>query len=132
MKSCIELVFSGESSFEFAWILLENQIKNIHHTESPEQTWALVKQLGICLRELRTLKKVSPMDEAWSTLGKLATQEHERKEMEEQMAEEARHLHNFQANYQRLVEDSKESEVVTKSAEQVITTARAAIAKAQS
>jgi len=60
----------------------------------------------------------------------LTAQEHERKEMEEQMAEEARHLHNFQASYQRLVDDSRESEVVTKNAEQVITTARAAIAKA--
>jgi len=39
------------------------------------------------------------------------------------MAEEARDLHNFQADYQRLVDDSKESEVVIQSAEQVITTA---------
>ena len=51
--------------------------------------------------------------------------------MKEQMAEEARHLHNFQASYQRLVDDSTESEVVTKNAEQVITTARAATAKAK-
>jgi len=55
------------------------------------------------------------MEEAWSTLSKLlAAQKHERKEIEEQMAEEARHLHNFQADYQRLVDDSKESEIVTK------------------
>jgi len=47
------------------------------------------------------------------------------------MAEEARHLYNFHADYQRLVDDSKESEVVIKSAEQVITTARAAISKVQ-
>ena len=47
------------------------------------------------------------------------------------MAEKARHLHNFQAKYQRLVDDSKEFEVVTKNAEQVITTTRVAIAKAQ-
>jgi len=40
------------------------------------------------------------MDEAWSTLNKLlTTQEHERKVIEEQMAEEACHLHNFQASY---------------------------------
>ena len=72
------------------------------------------------------------MDETRLTLSKLlAAQEHERKEMEEQMAEEARQLHNFQADYQRLVDNSKESEVITKSVEQVITTARAAIAKAQ-
>ena len=47
------------------------------------------------------------------------------------MAEEARHIHNFQASYQRLVDDSRKSEVVTKNAEKVITTARVAIAKAQ-
>ena len=51
--------------------------------------------------------------------------------MEEQMAEEAHHLHNFQANYQRLVDDSRESEIVTKNAEQVITTAQVAIVKMQ-
>jgi len=32
MKSCIELVLSGRSFFEFARTLLENQIENIHHT----------------------------------------------------------------------------------------------------
>ena len=32
MKSCIELVLSGGSSFEFARMLLENQIENIGHT----------------------------------------------------------------------------------------------------
>ena len=58
------------------------------------------------------------MDEARSILGNLlAAQEHERKEMEEQMAEEARHLHNFQADYQRLVNDSKESKIVIQSVE---------------
>ena len=50
--------------------------------------------------------------------------------MEEQMVEEARHLNDFQASYQRLVDDSRESEVITKNAEQVITTAQAAITKA--
>ena len=47
------------------------------------------------------------------------------------MAEEARYLHNFQANYQRLADDSKESKVVIQSAEQVIATAQVVIAKAQ-
>jgi len=37
MKSCIELVLSGRSSFEFTRMLLENQIENIRHTESPAQ-----------------------------------------------------------------------------------------------
>ena len=45
------------------------------------------------------------------------------------MAEEAHHLHNFQASYQRLVDDSRESEVITKNAEQVITTTQVAIAR---
>jgi len=116
-------------------MLLENQIENIFHTGSSEQARAylmLVEHLGICLRELRTLEKASPMDVARSMLNKLlTTQEHERKEMEDQMAEKVRHLHNFQAKYQRLVDDSKEFEVVTKNAQQVIITARAAIAKAQ-
>ena len=49
----------------------------------------------------------------------------------EQMAEEAHHLNDFQASYQRLVDDSRESEVVTKNAEQVITTTQEAIAKVQ-
>jgi len=47
------------------------------------------------------------------------------------MAEEAYHLNDFQASYQRLVDDSREPEVITKNAEQVIANAQAAIAKAQ-
>ena len=70
-------------------MLLENQIENICHTGSSEQARAyltLVEQLGIYLKELRTLDKASPMDEARSMLNKLLTaQEHERKEMEEHM-----------------------------------------------
>ena len=71
-----ELVLSGRSSLEFARMLLENQIENIHHTGSSEQARAyltLFEQLGICLRELRTLEKASPMDEARSMLNKLLT-----------------------------------------------------------
>ena len=51
--------------------------------------------------------------------------------MEEQIAEETRHLQYFQADHQRLIGDSKESEIVMQSAEQVIITARATIAKAE-
>ena len=43
--------------------------------------------------------------------------------MEEQMTEEAHYLNDFQASYQRLVDDSRESEVITKNAEQVIANA---------
>jgi len=93
MKSCIELVLFGKGSFKFARMLLENQIKNIRHTGSSDQAEAyltLVKQLGICLKELKTLKSANLMDEARLVLNKLlAAQECERKEIEEQMAEEA-------------------------------------------
>ena len=48
------------------------------------------------------------MDEARLMLNKLlTTKKCERKEMEEQMAEEAHHLNDFQASYQRLVDDSR-------------------------
>ena len=58
----------------------------------------LVEQLRNHLKELKTLEKASSMDEARSMLGKLlAAQENERKEIEEQMAEEARNLQHFQA-----------------------------------
>ena len=87
MKSCIELILSRGSSFEFTQMLLENQIENIHHTGSPAQArvyLVLVEQLWICLRELKTLEKASSMDETRSILGKLlAAKEHERKEIEE-------------------------------------------------
>ena len=76
MRSCIELVLSRRSSYKFARMLLENQIENIRHTGSSEQASAyltLVGQLGICLKELRTLEKVSPVDEARLMLSKLLT-----------------------------------------------------------
>ena len=50
MKSCIELVLSGRSSFEVAQTLLENQIENICYTKSPVQVrmyLMLVEQLGM-------------------------------------------------------------------------------------
>jgi len=70
-------------------MLLEKQIENIYHTGSSEQAKAyltLVEQLGICLKELRTLKKANSVDEVRLMLNKLlAAQEYERKEMDEQM-----------------------------------------------
>jgi len=65
-------------------------------------------------------------------LNKLLTaQEHEQKEIEEQMAEKAHHFNEFLASYQKLVDDSRESEVIIKNKEQVIENAQVAIAKAQ-
>jgi len=55
-------------------MLLKNQIENIRHTGSLDHAKAyltLVEQLGICLKELRTLKNVNPVDEARLTLNKL-------------------------------------------------------------
>ena len=92
----------------------------------------LVEQLGSHLRELKSLENAGSVNEARTTLSKLlAAQEHERKEMEEQIAEETRHLQCSQANHQRLLGDFKESEIVIQSAEHVIATARATIARAQ-
>ena len=72
------------------------------------------------------------MNEAEMMLNKLlAAQERKQKEIEEQMAEEARRFNEFMASYQGLVDDSRESEVITKNAEQVIANTQAAIAKAQ-
>ena len=72
------------------------------------------------------------MDEARLMLNKLLTaQEFERKEMEEQMVKEACHLNDFQASYRRLVDNSRESEVITKNAKQVIANAQAVIVKVQ-
>ena len=61
MRPCIKLVLSRRNSFEFARMLLENQIENIRHTGSSEQVKAyltLVEQLGIYLKELRILERL--------------------------------------------------------------------------
>ena len=72
------------------------------------------------------------MDETRLIVSKLlAAQEYERKDIEEQIAEEARHLQRFQADHQRLIGNSKEFEIVIQSAKQVITITRITIARAQ-
>ena len=71
MRSCIDLILSGDSSFEFARILLENQIENISHTGGPSQARAclmLVEQLGSYLRELKSLENACSVDEARTIL----------------------------------------------------------------
>ena len=81
----------------------------------------LVEQLRSHLKEFKTLENAGSVDEARITLSKLLTaQEHEQKEMEEQIAEETRYLQHFQADHQRLIGDSKESEIVKQSAEQLL------------
>ena len=92
----------------------------------------LVEQLGSSLKELKSLENAGSVDEAQTTLDKLlAAQEHEQKEMEEQIAEEGRHLQHFQVDCQRLIGDSKESKIIVQSVEQVIATAQATIARTQ-
>ena len=135
MRSCIDLILSGGSSFEFARVLLENLIGNISHTGGPSQARAclmLVEQLGSDLKELKSLEDAGSVHEAQATLNRLlAAQEQERKEMEERIAEETHHLQHFQADHQRLTGDSRESELVMQSTEQVIISARATITKAE-
>ena len=91
----------------------------------------LVEHLGTYLKDLRNLESTNPVDNAQVVLNNLrAIQEHERKEVEEQIAEHACHLNDFKVSYQNLTDDLQRFEIVTKNAEGVITSARAAIAKA--
>ena len=74
MRSCVDLILSGGSSFEFARILLKNQIENIGHTGSPSQARAclmLVEQLENHLKDLKTLENAGSVDEARTILSKL-------------------------------------------------------------
>ena len=81
MRSCIDLILSGGSSFEFAQVLLGNLIENISHTEGPSQARAchlLVEQLGSDLKELKSLEDAGSFQEARTTLARLlAAQEQE-------------------------------------------------------
>jgi len=81
MRSCIDLILSGGSSFEFAQVLLGNLIKNISHTGGPSQARAchlLVEQLGSDLKELKSLEDAGSFQEARTTLARLlAAQEQE-------------------------------------------------------
>ena len=70
MRSCIDIILSGGSSFEFARVLLKNLIGNIGHTGGPSQARAclmLVDQLGSDLKELKSLKNAGSVHEARAT-----------------------------------------------------------------
>ena len=83
-------------------------------------------------KELRNLERASPVADAQRVSENLrANQERERKEIKEQIAEEARCLDDFKVCYQTLIDDLQRSEIITKGAEGVTASARAAIAKAQ-
>ena len=55
----------------------------------------------------------------------------QRKQIEEQIAEQIRHLDDSMSIYQTLIDDLRQSEFITKSAEGSIANARSVIAKAQ-
>ena len=66
----------------------------------------LVEQLGTYSRDLRNLKRVSPIADAqWISENLRANQEQERKEIEERIAEEARCLDDSKISYQNLTGD---------------------------
>jgi len=135
MRSCIDFILSGGSSFEFAQTYLGNLVENIKLAGGPSLAQAcllLVEQLGQNLRELRSLENAGSFHEAQETLNRLlAAQEQERREVEEQITDNTRLLEGFQADHQRLAIESKESEMIIQAAKQAILDSRAAIARAE-
>ena len=102
MKNCTELVLSGRSFFEFERTLLENQVENIRQTGGSDGAKAhqvLVEQLRIYLKDLRNLESANFVNNAQQVSNGLrATKEQERKEVEEQIAEEV-HFDDSKASY---------------------------------
>ena len=83
-------------------------------------------------KDLRNLESSNPVNNAHWVLSNLrATQKYDWKEVEEQIAEQARHLNDAEVNYQNLTNDLQRFEIIAKSAEGVIASARVMIAKAQ-
>jgi len=121
MTYCSKLVLFGWSPFKFTWSLLENQIENIRQTGGSDLVkihQVLVEQLRMYSKKLKTLENVSPIDTTKQVLSDLHTaQECERKKIEEQIAEQTRHLDDFNSNYQTLTNDLQQSEFITKSTE---------------
>ena len=82
------------------------------------------------LKDLKNLESTNLVEDTQQVLSNLhVTQERERKEVKEQIANQARHLNDSMASYQNLIDDLQRSVIVTKIVESVITTARAAIIK---
>jgi hypothetical protein len=135
MRSCIDLIFRGSSSFSFARTLLRNMAGNVELTGGPILAQAclrVVDQLGDHLRELESLAGTSSVSEVQATFTRLlAAQEQERKEAEARIDAEVRSLEYSRAECQKLADDSRESELVMQSTEHVITSARDTIAKAR-
>ena len=52
------------------------------------------------------MESVNPVNDAQKVLSNLrATQENDRNEVEEQIVKQARHLNDFKANYQNMIDD---------------------------
>jgi len=92
----------------------------------------LVEQLGTYSEDLRNLEKANLVVNAQQVSEDLRIrQEQEWKEIEEWIAESARYIDTSRVSYQSLTDDLHQSEVVSKAMEDVILSARLAIAKAQ-
>jgi len=135
MKYYTELVLTGRSFFEFAPSLLKNQIKNIRQIEGSDRAKAyqvLGEQLRMYLKNPRNLESTNLVDDAQHSLSDLhAAQERDRKEVEEQIAEQACHLVDSKASYQNLTNNLQICKIVEHNAEGVIVSAQASIAKPQ-
>ena len=93
---------------------------------------ALVKQIGTYSRDLRNLERVSLVaDTQWVSKDLCIKQEQERREIEERIAECTCQINTFRVSYQGLIDELHQSEVTSKVAEDIIASARVAIAKAQ-
>jgi len=134
MRYCIKLILSGQSPFEFVRSL-KNQVENIRQTGGFYYAvvyQALVEQLGTYSNDLRNLERANPTADAQRASEELhINQEEEQMEIEEQIAECIRHIDIFRISYQGLTDDIHQSEVISKAMEDVIASARVAIAKAQ-
>ena len=65
-------------------------------------------------KELRNLERACPVTDAqWVSENLRASQERERKKIEEKIAEEARCLEEFKARYQNLKDHLYRSEIIT-------------------
>ena len=81
----------------------------------------LIEQLGMYLKDLMNLESTNPIEDAQQILINLrATKEHEWTEVGEQIAEHACHLNDSRASYQNLTNDLQRSVIITKNAEDVI------------
>jgi len=70
----------------------------------------LVEQLGTYSKDLRNLESANLVNDAQRVVSNLrTTQEHDRKEVKEQIAEQAHHLIDSTTSYQNLTDDLQRS-----------------------